>query len=750
MPNTDSSNQLSLAFIAHIMVKIVLFIVNILITIGDAVIAAVKLTIGILVQGIIMLGNTCIYVLKLIRNAFIYVKVHTFDRVARYNPFAHFSLKLKFFSIGVLLTVLAIGYYQFHLFITNLPDPRLIGQINYPVSTEIYDRNGKLLYELYKDQNRTPIHLKDIPAYVYEATIAVEDKDFFQHNGVSIYGGIIRAAKEIIINHSFQGGSTITQQLVKTSLLTPERTIERKIKEIILALWTEQRFSKKQILEMYLNQVPYGGTAYGIEQASRVYFDKGAKDLTLPESAYLAGLPQAPTSYSPYSNPTLARHRRNEVLTKMYEQKYITKKQYDVAVASELAVIPINRTIKAPHFVFYVISLLEKYYGVRRVETGGFRVTTSLDLDVQEKSETILKEEIEKVKNLHVTNGAILVTKPNTGEILAMVGSVDYFSENSGAFNVTTSNRQPGSSIKPLMYSLALSKNYTAASLINDVPIVFTSPGGPFYRPVNYDGRFHGTVPLRIALANSYNIPAVRVLYDVGVSNFVTHAKSMGISTWNNPEKYGLSLTLGGAEVKMTDMAVAYGVFANGGNKMPLHPILNIKDYRGVTLDDPVRLERKSVLSRGVAYIISSILSDNEARRGAFGDHSQLEIPGSSVAVKTGTTNDKHDNWTIGYTPNVLTAVWVGNNDNSPMDQQLTSGITGAAPIWNRVMSLALSTGTNNEFQVPDTIATKMCYGKKLEYFVKGTENSASCRMPSPLPPAGGAPTPPYQTNDTP
>lgn len=635
------------------------------------------------------------------------------------------------------LALISMASYQMYTFVNDLPDPTLIGRVNYPVSTEIYDRNDTLLYEVYKDQNRTPVKLDNLPVFIAEATISIEDKDFYHHNGISIYGGIIRALKEIVVNHSFQGGSTITQQLVKTSLLSPERTVQRKIKEMILALWVEQKFSKKQILEMYLNQVPYGGTAYGIEQAAKVYFDKSARDITLAESAYVAGLPQAPSGYSPYSNPSLAKARRDDVLKKMLEQKYISAEQYTNAVKAQLSVVPIRQTIKAPHFVFYVKSLLENYYGVRRVEEGGFRVKTSLDLHVQEKAENILREEMNKVQALHVTNGAILVTTPKTGEILAMVGSRDYFEEPYGAFNVTTADRQPGSAIKPLMYSLALDKNYTAATILEDSPIVFKVGASPAYRPVNYDNRYHGKIPLRIALANSYNIPAVKVLYTLGVKNFVAHAQNLGITTWNQPERYGLSLTLGGADVKMTDMAVAYGVFANGGEKVPLHPILEIKDYRGKILEDPINAEKKNVIKTGIAYIISSILSDNEARERAFGEHSQLEIPGIKVAVKTGTTNEKHDNWTIGYTPKVLTAVWVGNNDNSPMDKNLTSGVTGAAPIWNRVMSYVVGLDSrSNEFQMPETVVVKSCYGGQTEYFLHGTEKNVTCQnyLPTPTP----------------
>lgn len=638
-------------------------------------------------------------------------------------------LKVKYFFLGVILSILIILVYQSYQFIYSLPDPHLIGTLNYPVSSQLFDRNGRLLFEIYREQDRTPIKLKELPDYVLKATLAIEDKDFYKHNGVSLFGGVLRAVKDMWLTKSLQGGSTITQQLVKSALLTSGRTIERKIKEIILALWTERLFTKNQIFEMYLNQVPYGGSAYGIEEAAQTYFDKQAKELTLNEAAFLAGLPQAPSLYSPYVNPELARERRNEVFKNMYEQRYISSEQYQQEIKNPLVIQPPQQPIKAPHFVFYVKSILEKEYGMWRVENGGLRVITSLDLDLQEKVEQILKEELEKIKKLNVTNGAVLVTAPFSGEILAMVGSKDYFALPSGAFNVATAQRQPGSAIKPLMYSLALEKGYTAATILDDSPVVFNILGSEPYRPVNYDNSFHGKLPLRYALANSYNVPAVKTLYTLGVDNFINHAQKMGITTWTQPERYGLSLTLGGGEVKMTDMAVAFGVFANEGKRIDLSPILKIVDYRNNFIFQLNQPKSNKVISKEIAFIISNILSDNLARRLAFGAGSLLEIPGFKLAVKTGTTNDKKDNWTLGYTPQLLTAVWVGNNDNSPMHPYLTSGVTGAASIWNRVMSYVLQLKNSQvEFKEPEGIIKKNCYFGRTEYFIKGTENTVSCR----------------------
>ncbi len=672
--------------------------------------------------------NSCFFVLKLIGKT---LKLLTL-------PPRLIPAKIKYFLLGISLALLAVFIYHSYLFVNALPKPTLIGTINYPVSTKINDRNGNLLYEIYHDQNRTPIAINKLPKYVSQATIAIEDKDFYSHQGISLIGGIARAAKETLTEKKLQGGSTITQQLVKTALLTPERTIERKIKEAILALWTEQTYPKTKILEMYLNQVAYGGSSYGIQEASKTYFGKDAKDLTISQAAFLAGLPQAPSVYSPYVNPALAVNRRNEVLKKMYELRYINKGSYEQAVKSKLDVKANTHFIRAPHFVFYVKALLEKQYGIRMVEEGGLTVTTSLDLDTQEKAESILKEEVSKINYLNVSNGAALVTAPQNGDVLAMVGSVDYYKEPFGAFNVTTALRQPGSSVKPLMYALALEKGFTSATLLDDSPVSFAIVGAAPYNPVNYDGRYHGKVPLRLALANSYNITAVKALNTIGVDNFITHSQSMGISTWDDRERFGLSLTLGGGEVTMTDMATAFGVFANAGKRVDLDPILTIKDYTGKKIYEKNALQKAvQVIPDTIAFIISDILSDNIARQAAFGPRSSLEIPGKKVAVKTGTTNDKRDNWTIGYNPQYVTTVWVGNNNNMPMNPLLTSGITGAAPIFNRIMSMILASNPlkfseqSQQFKEPAGIVRKDCYYKKGEVFVKGTENTVNCLRPA-------------------
>ncbi|OGK14906.1 hypothetical protein A3H80_01785 [Candidatus Roizmanbacteria bacterium RIFCSPLOWO2_02_FULL_37_19] len=637
------------------------------------------------------------------------------------NKIASFTLILrdkisflpkKLVIIVVIGLIIIVSLVSYTYVLKDLPDPR--GLRNYgviPLSTQIYDRNGKLLYDIFRDQNRTPVKLKNLPVYVPQATIAIEDANFYKHSGISIFGGILRAVKDTLLGNSkrVQGGSTITQQLVKSALLSPERTIRRKLKEVVLAVEIEQLLSKDEILELYLNQVPYGGVSYGIQEAARSYFDKDAKDLGLHEAALLAGLPRAPTTYNPYTNFDRAKARQKEVLKRMEELDYITNKQRIDAEKKELDIRPPETSIKAPHFVFYVRSILEKEYGKELVEEGGLKVVTTLDYDLQASSEAILKEEVDDIRHLKVTNGALLATRPSTGEILTMVGSVDFFAEGSGSYNVTTANRQPGSSIKPITYALALEKKIiNPASVLIDGPSCFIAEGQPkAYCPGNYDGSFRGPIQVRFALANSLNIPAVRTMAKLGVEEFVASSPAFLIKSLKDPKNYGLSLTLGGGEIPMVQMAQAFSAFANEGVPRELVAILKVTDKNGKTIyeyKDPnfakdihktlqypnfLGISGKRALSKETAFLISHILLDNGARSQAFGTSSNLVIKGKTVSVKTGTTNDYRDNWTIGYTPNFLVATWVGNNDNTPMSY-LASGITGAAPIWNRVMSILL------------------------------------------------------------
>jgi penicillin-binding protein 1C len=601
------------------------------------------------------------------------------------------------------------------LVLKDLPAPASLTNKQVAQTTKILDRNGELLYNIYVSENRTIIPISDIPKHTRQATIAIEDKEFYKHGGINIVGGIFRAMRNSVLGRRLEGGSTITQQLIKISLLTPERTIIRKIKEAILAFWTEKIYSKDQILAMYMNRVPYGGTAYGIEEAAQIYFGKHAKNLTLAESALLAGLPQAPTYYSPFgTDPTRAFARQKLVLARMVEDGYITSVQKTAAENEDIKFASPSSGIKAPHFVAYVREILVKKYGEEKVETGGLKVTTSLDLNLQEAAQATVSSEVEKEARLKVSNGAALITKPNTGEILAMVGSVDYFATGSGKVNVTLANRSPGSSIKPLNFALGFLKGTTTpATAWVDALFCFPSFNGKSYCPQNYDGKFHGVVQTRFALGNSLNIPAVKELAVNTLPDFIATASAMGITTFNDGlSRYGYSLTLGGGEIKMVDMAVAYGVFANSGRRQDLVPILKVEDSSGNVLEnntpDKLKIENLKlkipgwdgstpwiphdgyVLPAEVTYLISHILLDDGSRSMTFGSGSLLNIPGQTVSVKTGTTEDKRDNWTIGYTPSFLVAVWVGNNDNSPMSPYLESGDTGAAPIWHGIMNYVL------------------------------------------------------------
>jgi penicillin-binding protein 1C len=574
----------------------------------------------------------------------------------------------------------------------DLPAPWRLTSWPYPVSTQIFDRNGQLLYEIYADQNRTPMSLADLPESIKWATIAAEDKDFYSHHGVS-FPGIARALFNIVFHQKLQGGSTITQQLVKTALLTPERTVKRKAREFILTLATEIMYPKDKILEMYLNHIPYGGTAWGIESASRLYFGKSARQLSLAESALLAGLPASPTRYSPFgANPRLAKERQVWVLDRMVEDKFLDKEAAEKAKNEELVFAPQGNEIKAPHFVMYVKEQLVEKYGQRTVEQGGLRVKTTLDLSLQEFAQKTTAEEVNRLTKAKGLNAGVLVTRPQTGEILAMVGSKDYFSQDiQGNFNVTTALRQPGSSIKPLNYALGLlTKKVTPATVFNDLPTCFKVSGQALYCPSNYDNTFRGPVQLRFALGNSLNIPAVKMLALNGLEDFVAFCQKMGLETISDPKQYGLSLTLGGGEVRMTDMAVAFGVFANAGRKQPLISILEVSDYTGKVLEKAEINQGEPVLSEQVAYLISHILLDNNARMGVFGPSSYLVISGHpEVSVKTGTSNDKRDNWTIGYNPDILVVVWAGNNDNKPM-WSVASGSAGSSPIFNKTIRYAL------------------------------------------------------------
>lgn len=648
-------------------------------------------------------------------------------------------LKKKRVWAIIIPLIFIIGLFYYYI-LRDLPSPTRLSSTALPQSSQIYDRNDTLLYTIYGNRNQSFRQLSDIPLSLQQATIAIEDKDFYHHGAIDLRG-ILRAFYVTFFHQQLQGGSTLTQQLVKNSLLTQDRTVVRKVKEVILAFITETLYSKNKILEMYLNQVPYGGTAYGVEAAARSYFGKRVQDLDLAESALIAGLPENPSTFSPFgSRPDLGKKRQEDVLEKMKEQGYITQKQYDQAVHETLAFQKFRDNIKAPHFVLYIKDLLEQKYGKEAVEQGGLKVKTSLDLTLQDFAQQTVASEVAKVEKYHVTNGASLITDPATGEILAMVGSKGYFDPSiDGNVNVTLASLQPGSSIKPVNYAVGLMKGYTAATPFVDQPTCF--PGNPPYCPQNYDLKFHGVVQMRYALGNSLNIPAVQMLKLNGIDAMVATASAMGITSFKDPSRYGLSLTLGGGEVTMLQMATAYGVFANNGYRVDLHPILRVTDKTGKVLEEytppPSPIFEKKVLPEGVAFIISNILSDNNARLLEFGPNSELKIDKQIVSVKTGTTNDYRDNWTIGYTatPSYLVTVWVGNNDHTPMSG-IVSGVTGAAPIWHILMSHLLEGKHSAPPKMPSSIISKsVCSNSGLmpssdtdqcptrtEYFIKGIE----------------------------
>lgn len=640
-------------------------------------------------------------------------------------------LKFRYFILGGTASFI-FGFLPLLGFIMlyDLPNPSVLSTNYIPKTTKIYDRNDVLLYEIYANQNRTLVRLSEVPHDLINATIAIEDKDFYVHPGFDLRG-ILRAFISNVQGKELQGGSTITQQLIKSALLTPTPNILRKIKEVALAFWAERMYSKDQILELYFNYVSYGGTAWGVEAASDVYFKKSVSDLNLAESAYLAGLPRAPSIYSPYSSESkIWKKRQKEVLDAMERTGFINKEESKKAYDEELIFQSPVTPIKAPHFVMYIKELLVRQFGLSEVERGGLVVKTSLDLSTQEQVEEIVAEEVENNSYLNIQNGAALVINPKNGDILAMVGSKNYFDQEiDGNVNITTSKRQPGSTIKVVTYALALTTGYTEASVIDDSPLSIPD-GDKIYTPVNYDGKFHGKLPLRLAFANSLNIPAVRIAQKLGVDSIVKFGKEMGVSSWSDSSKYGLSITLGGGEVTMLDLAQAYGTIANEGTKTNINPITRIEDYSGRVIFTK-DLQEEIVVDKSISFILSDILADNRARSMEFGLSSPLYIPNHRVSVKTGTTDNKRDNWTVGYNSDYLVVSWVGNNNNTPMSQNLTSGITGAAPIWNKIISMLLKDYNDPQLIIPDSLVKRFCYGFEM-YFIKGTENIAPCNLATP------------------
>jgi len=640
-------------------------------------------------------------------------------------------------------SVTTIGVFGFWMFIVrDLPSPDQLSNRIIPTSTKIYDRNGVPLYTIYKDENRTPISLSEVPLHVRLATLAAEDAEFYDHPGFSARG-VARALYKYIHEGKITGGSTITQQLVKNALLSPERTLIRKVREMLIAVEVERIYTKDQILEMYLNEVPYGGTAYGIQEASLQYFNKHVDKLTLAEAALLAGLPKSPTHYSPFSgSQPIAKMRQEETIQLMADNGFITQGQADHAKAEPLDYASNNIDIISPHFVMYVRGQLVDTYGEEFVAHGGLRVTTTLDSNLQTKITEIIQSELKQLTSLHVTNAAVVVLKPTTGEILAMVGSKDYFDEGQdGNVNVAIRERQPGSTIKVVNYAYALSHGYTPATIIDDSPITYKIEGQPPYIPKNYDGAFKGPLTLRSAFAQSRNVPAVKVLESYGVKNMYEMGRKMGIYTWENLNNYGLSLTLGGGGVTLLELAEVYATVANEGRHTKSISVKQITNdakkaiYRAPCENTPCG---DIILDPRVAFQIIDILRDNEARAPAFGSRSALFIPDhDEVAVKTGTSNDLRDNFTVGFNQDYLVAVWVGNNDNSPMSR-IASGVTGASPIWNKIMTMLIGNTPGNPWKVPSgmvsvdicpqtgTLPCDGCGGKK-EWFLEENTPKAHC-----------------------
>ena len=632
--------------------------------------------------------------------------------VKRYKN-KRFLKNLVLFCAGVFIFVIGISIIW--LSSIKIPDFRSFEDRKVISSTEVYDRTGEiLLYNIHNDIKRTNISFEEMGSNIKNATVAVEDSDFYNHKGIKVTS-IVRAVMSNLFGvGKTQGGSTITQQLVKNTLLNSKKTIGRKIKEWVLAIKIDQIMPKEKILEYYLNEAPYGGNVYGIEEASETYFNKKAQDLTLAEAAYLASIPQSPTFLSPYGkNKNKLDERKNFVLFRMKELNFISEDNYSKAKDEIVSFQPqAVGGIKAPHFVFFIKDYLEQKYGNSRVEQGGLKVITTLDYSLQQKAEQIVKEgALQNEKDWNGKNAGLVAVDPKNGQILTMVGSRDYFDKSiDGNYNIATAHRQPGSSFKPFIYATAFNKGFTPDSILFDLPTEFQTTCNAYgkalpghnqkncYKPNDYDGKYRGPMTLRNALGQSINIPAVKLFYLVGLPDALKTAEDMGISTLTDPSRYGLTLVIGGGEVSLLDMTSAFGVFANNGVRNPYTGILKIEDNAGKILEEYAS-KSKEVLPKNTALTISDILSDNTARTPTFGANSALNIPGKNIAVKTGTTNNDKDAWTIGYTPSVSVGVWAGNNDNKPMKK---GGVSMAGPIWNQFMIEALKILPDEKFEKPN------------------------------------------------
>ncbi len=613
---------------------------------------------------------------------------------------------LLFSFLSLIFLIIFSSAFLFVYYAKDLPRPEKFTEREFAEPTKIYDRTGEtLLYELYGEEKREIIPLSEMPECLKKAIIFTEDSNFYSHIGID-FQGIIRAIKiNLRIGRPLYGGSTISQQLIRSTFLTREKTIKRKVREIILTLELERRYSKDEILEWYLNQIPFGPNIYGVEVASKTYFEKSAKDLTIPEAATLAAMVQAPSYYFPYGeHKEDLLQRKDYVLERLGEEHYITKKEAENFKKEKLEFAEISQSIKAPHFVFHVQDYLLKNYGQEFLQTEGLKVYTTLDWELQQTAQKVIKEGTERNKNFGAYNGALVATEPKTGEILAMVGSADWFGDSypedctpgkdcifDPKVNTATyqNGRQPGSAFKPFVYATAFEKGYDDNYIVIDEKTDFGVYGGKHYIPHNYDMRFRGSITLREALAQSINVPSVKVLKNLaGQEDSIETAKKMGITTLDKPPSfYGLSIVLGGGEVRLLDMVSAYGVFAREGLRIPPTAILKIEDSNGNIIEKNNKTPRR-VLSAHSARLINDILSDNEARAPMFGRRSPLYLENYDTAAKTGTTDDFRDAWTIGYSPSIVVGVWVGNNDNTSMARQ--PAVVLAGPIWHNLMNYIL------------------------------------------------------------
>lgn len=613
--------------------------------------------------------------------------------------------KWKLFKYGfyAFLVSVVFVFILFAWLSRGLPAPGKLLEREIPQSTKIYDRTGEnVLYEIHGEEKRTLVALSEIPDDLKWATITIEDKDFYKHKGFSLWA-IFRTVVTNVLFGRKGGGSTLTQQLVKNSILTSEKTYTRKIKELIMAYRMEKKYSKDEILQMYFNEIPYGSTAYGAQAASQKYFGKNVKDVNIAEAAILAALPQAPSRYSPYgSNKDLLIGRQHYILDQMVKDGYIEKEKAEAAKGVELKFKEPAENITAPHFVMYIKEQLSEKYGEKMIEQGGLKIYTTLDLYKQKIAEEVIAEYAVKNKEKYDAGNAALVSiDPKTGQVFAMVGSKDYFDDEiDGQVNIATSLRQPGSSMKPIVYAAAFIKGYGPDTILYDVVTNFSTVPGKTYEPRNYDNQERGPVTIRKALAGSLNVPAVKAIYLADINNVLDLAGDLGYTSFSDRDRFGLSLVLGGGEVKLLEHVNAYSAFAREGKIHPITTILKIEDAQGKVLEE-YKSEEKKVMDSNIARMINDVLSDDDARSYVFGAGSWLTLPSRPVAAKTGTTNDYHDAWTIGYTPSIVTGVWVGNSDNAAMKRGADGSVV-AAPIWHDFMKKVLGDTPVEQFKKPE------------------------------------------------